>query len=351
MLLMGFTYYFLEVGWILWIQWAFRIMLLWVVFTKNLRKPSWMYLLLGCMAVDFMGCYRLWYPFVDSDAFYSSHLPQNYFVLNSAPLARFGAFQYQLARHTELSKLWERPSSNDLFDQIKRLLYKGYRSPVYEPSYSYFPTLSGRSFYGFHESLMPDYFWDFDEAMNKPNSAYKRQSWIGIWNPASRLLNIAGIKYLFWNEPLHRPNLKEVMRYPGYADWGYVYENTAAVPRAYLAYHTEYYFDRQDLLERLQEKSFNPRESVATEDEALSLFSRQGPKDHAEITHYSNESITIYTHSQYPAILVITDLYDPQWEATIDNHFALIFRVNCLFRGIIVPAGDHQVDMNYKRTL
>jgi uncharacterized membrane protein YfhO len=47
------------------------------------------------------------------------------------------------------------------------------------------------------------------------------------------------------------------------------------------------------------------------------------------------------------AILVFADSFDPGWQAFVDGEKTEIYRANYLFKGILVPAGDHLVKFIY----
>jgi uncharacterized membrane protein YfhO len=50
------------------------------------------------------------------------------------------------------------------------------------------------------------------------------------------------------------------------------------------------------------------------------------------------------TRANRPALLVLADNMYEGWEATIDGEAAPIHLTNHTFRGVVVPAGDHQVE-------
>jgi uncharacterized membrane protein YfhO len=49
-----------------------------------------------------------------------------------------------------------------------------------------------------------------------------------------------------------------------------------------------------------------------------------------------------------PSLLVISDLYYPGWKAFLDGQDWPVFRCDCLFRAVLVPAGKHQLLFEYR---
>jgi len=46
-------------------------------------------------------------------------------------------------------------------------------------------------------------------------------------------------------------------------------------------------------------------------------------------------------------LLLLTDSYYPGWEATLDGNPLPVLMVDILFRGVIVPAGSHQINFGF----
>ena len=45
---------------------------------------------------------------------------------------------------------------------------------------------------------------------------------------------------------------------------------------------------------------------------------------------------------------MLTDLYYPGWEASVDGEPAEVFKVNALFRGVHLKAGRHEISYHYR---
>ena len=49
-----------------------------------------------------------------------------------------------------------------------------------------------------------------------------------------------------------------------------------------------------------------------------------------------------------PAVVVLLDTFDPGWGATLDGAPTGVLRAHLAFRGILVPAGSHEIRMAYR---
>jgi hypothetical protein len=63
----------------------------------------------------------------------------------------------------------------------------------------------------------------------------------------------------------------------------------------------------------------------------------------AIISDYLPNRVTVHVSGQGPGYLVLTDIWYPGWACTVDGQPARLYRANYLFRGVEVPAGEHDV--------
>jgi uncharacterized membrane protein YfhO len=70
--------------------------------------------------------------------------------------------------------------------------------------------------------------------------------------------------------------------------------------------------------------------------------------DLAEITSYTPNTIEIDTQSECSSLLVLSDLYDPNWNAYVDGKEKEIIRTDYLLRGIPLPEGEHTISLEYE---
>ena len=133
-----------------------------------------------------------------------------------------------------------------------------------------------------------------------------------------------------------------------------IYRNLRALPRVYLVDRLESAPSRLAALERLASPAFPARTTVVLEHAADALGIVPGADDDvgtAEIVDYAAERVRVRTRAARPSLLVLTDEFYPGWTATVDGTPTPIVRANVLFRGVPVPAGEHEVLFTFRPTL
>jgi hypothetical protein len=126
------------------------------------------------------------------------------------------------------------------------------------------------------------------------------------------------------------------------------------MPRAWLAEETRVIEDPRAQLARLAAPDFDPRREVILDsvDSATHLPTPpphpEGSPGSARIVRYEPEWVAIEVEAERPALLVLSDLHYPGWEATLDGSPAEILRADYLFRAVGVPAGRSQVVFRYR---
>lgn len=76
--------------------------------------------------------------------------------------------------------------------------------------------------------------------------------------------------------------------------------------------------------------------------------SRMSSDSWSAVRDYHHDRVRIACKLDRPGILVLTDSWSPRWRATVDGSPAYVGRVDITFRGIALPAGEHEVVFWYK---
>jgi len=135
-----------------------------------------------------------------------------------------------------------------------------------------------------------------------------------------------------------------------------VLENKRALPRAWLVGQAQS-VDGEEALRLITGQAgentpaFDPRRTALLEVAPAELPQLAGGElpagSAARVTLYEPNRLVIHTRSAQGAVLVLSEMFYPGWEATVDGVPARIHLTNYLLRGVVVGAGEHRVEMRY----
>jgi uncharacterized membrane protein YfhO len=98
---------------------------------------------------------------------------------------------------------------------------------------------------------------------------------------------------------------------------------------------------------------FDPERHVLLESPPRPLLRSAAAKlrdPHATVSieRYDEESVVLRTNGARRGVVVLTDAWFPGWLASVDGKQVPLLRANLAFRGVVVPAGEHVVEMHYR---
>ena len=123
-----------------------------------------------------------------------------------------------------------------------------------------------------------------------------------------------------------------------------IHLNTNALPRAWLIYRTVSVHTLEAAYAHVFSADFAPAVTVTVTD---GPFLDASGESHIEVMAYTPNRAAFYVQSSERALLVLSDLLHPGWRARVDGEDVPIYATNGLFRGVLVPAGSHQVEMRF----
>jgi hypothetical protein len=191
-----------------------------------------------------------------------------------------------------------------------------------------------------YDGLYPQRMWRFTNDMGGH-----------LWGKFEPLRSIA----YYLNDPEYPPVIpqEKLLRLETIAEMDglQVLKNNDALPRAYLVPRLEAVPDAADAIAKLSDPAFDPRETVVTE----------APPPHslppsnmaaaelgtARVTYRGGTRVGIEAEAKADCVLVLSDAYYPGWSATIDGAAADIFPAYYVYRGLVLPAGRHEVVYTY----
>jgi Bacterial membrane protein YfhO len=132
-----------------------------------------------------------------------------------------------------------------------------------------------------------------------------------------------------------------------------ILRNTRALPRVWLVAEAEA-VDSGEALRRIRGEStteFDPRRTALLEVRPGDLPLLPGgtipPNSTAQIVGYQPNRLRIETNAPTATVLMVSEIFYPGWEATVDNQPAQIKLADYLLRGLTLTAGRHTVEMRY----
>ncbi|MEX0682115.1 MAG: YfhO family protein [Dehalococcoidia bacterium] len=168
-------------------------------------------------------------------------------------------------------------------------------------------------------------------------------------NPVNRLI-VDG-------SPVDGTLTHRALRSPG--DWakevydgpdGMVYEVTAARPLAWGVGASEVVPTRDDALIRITDAGFDPAQSVvfAEDDVPTAEATTAEGTFEAEVTDNDGDSLAVSTNFSAGGWLLLSERYDDGWQVKIDGKGAKVLRGDNDLQVIAVPAGEHEVMMQFR---
>ncbi|MBP6472474.1 MAG: hypothetical protein KBE23_12920 [Chloroflexi bacterium] len=130
-----------------------------------------------------------------------------------------------------------------------------------------------------------------------------------------------------------------------------IYENLNVLPRAVLLANWQWQPDETAVLAAMQAPDFDPRQTAVLLGEGENLPDLTGLQDLsglAQIISYAPEKVVVQTNAPQASLLLFTDADYPGWQATLDGRAAAIIPADGLFRGVLVPAGEHEVVFTFR---
>jgi hypothetical protein len=127
-------------------------------------------------------------------------------------------------------------------------------------------------------------------------------------------------------------------------------QNPTAFARATLYYNARSFDDDSALVRYLRSADYDHRREVVLEQPLPSLApldSAAIPQGSVEITHYKLNRLEATVTTDRPAVLLLSEIYYPDWKTSIDGKAVPILRANYCQRAVEVPAGTHSIRMYY----
>lgn len=177
----------------------------------------------------------------------------------------------------------------------------------------------------------------------------------------SPLLDMLNVRYILIDAtiPPERPDIvamtqgrEEVFRNSLVA----VYENPEAYPRAWIVSNVRS-APAAEALALLQSGTVDGRYTAFVEGEVPPIPGQETPADATTgragagtviVTAYGADEMTFRAESPSGGFMVASEVYEEGWNAYLDGEKVEIYETNGLFRGVVLPPGEHEIEMRYE---
>ena len=173
-----------------------------------------------------------------------------------------------------------------------------------------------------------------------------------------RLLSLYNVRYLITLLPFEEEGFELLGEYGAGA---YLYENKKVLPRAIMVPGYRLAPDTAAALEAMVAPDFDPQRQVvllagegqdATQELLASRVDSTASDSEfsatAQMARYEPLRVVVETQANRPGFLVLSDLYYPGWEATVDGQPAPIYQANGCVRAVPLDGGVHTVEFRYR---
>jgi len=158
----------------------------------------------------------------------------------------------------------------------------------------------------------------------------------------SPLLSLLNIRYLLTGGEITHPDWELV-----FEDGMRIYRSRRERPRAFMVHRAEPAGSLDEALERIKSGSVDATVTAVVDGRpaGLSWLPRNpaAVPGKVSITRYAHCTVELATSSEQAGIVVLCDIMYPGWRVYVDGSPDELFKADGIFRGVWVPAGEHQV--------
>jgi len=164
-------------------------------------------------------------------------------------------------------------------------------------------------------------------------------------DPRARAYDLLNARYVVTKHPLDLAE-NDTLSFLVEESGVYVYERATALPPAWVVTRLEAVAP-ENLIARLNDPAFDPRRAALVAPGTSCAHAGGGSAGQVEIISYTENRIVARTTGP-GGVVVFSERYAPGWQATVDGRAVPLLEVDGLLRGVCVPSGTHQIEMDYR---
>lgn len=159
----------------------------------------------------------------------------------------------------------------------------------------------------------------------------------------TRLYDLLNVNYVIVRDGTPLPEGEFALAFDAPGELA-VYRHETTLPRAWLVHEAEF---AADSLARLSAPEFDPATRVVLEPASgdLQATAPANGAETVEITRRTANNLTVQVQASAPGYLVLSEVWYPGWQATVNGNATPVQRANHSLRAIHVPAGNLTVEL------
>lgn len=154
--------------------------------------------------------------------------------------------------------------------------------------------------------------------------------------------NLLNVKYILAKEDMKVPPI-----YTSQRTGTRVYYNASYLPRAFFVDSSEIKTPKE-ILTSLKNADFDPKKVVFFEKDEKLKFEKPNENNFVNIRQYKNEYISMDVNATGSNLLVLSEIYYPDWKAYLDGKEIEIYKADYILRAVLIPNGKHKLELKFE---
>lgn len=165
---------------------------------------------------------------------------------------------------------------------------------------------------------------------------------VGLGNPL--LWGLMNVRYIISDQPDSSTLLVPLFKGSRY----YVYLNRAQLPRAFFVNRYQV-ASALEILQNIKNFAFDPTDVAFMLDDPKLALDPPKPDAFVKYTKYGIQDLELHVQATGNNLLFLSESWYPAgWKAYLDGNEIPIYRLNYMFRGVVVPPGEHRITMVFE---
>jgi hypothetical protein len=160
----------------------------------------------------------------------------------------------------------------------------------------------------------------------------------------ARAQRLFGVTHYFGREAEHPGQVPVFTGHSGVR----VFRTPNPLPRAWIVHASEVAATEMELRARIADPGFDPQSKAILLGKAGPSLERCGGEEPVQVIRRTSNEVYLRARAGCRGLLVLGETYYPGWQAAVAGARVPVHEVYGVFRGVVVPAGEHEVVFRYR---